>query len=175
MFKPTETMDGLIDVTDQKAMETSPEPESMLDSAFGETPEEEYKRACKILEPEKEIEIGAYGIKLRVAEFDGKPTATGDIYLTPKTNAALGGFEEVHISIWRKWELQEDGTVKVIDRFHFWLKLNRMNNHDSIEYDTDSEKNTLSQAFETLLQMRDCMKDHRPLEEKLKGHKRWAG
>lgn len=180
MFNSDETIDSLIDVadvTDQKAMEISPEPESMLDSVFNEmeTPEEEYKRVCKILEPQKEIAIDAYGTKLFVFEHGGEVQATGDITLNPRNNAALGGFEECYISIWRSWEPQDDGTVKVVDRYSLRLNLHRMNNNDSVEYHTDSEKNNLSQAFETLLQMRDCMKDHRPLEEKLKGHKRWAG
>lgn len=160
-------------------LETSPEPEDMLDSAFvntdspTETLEEEFKRAREILKPEKEIEIYAYGTKLKVYVFNEEPFAMGYITITPQTNAALNGLEEVTISIDRHWLEKVEGGVDVIDDYHLRLNLNRPGNNDSVEYHTDSTKNSLPQAFETLLKMRDCIEDHRTEKQKLANAKNW--
>lgn len=152
-----DVIDGLIDVNNMT----------------GETPEEEYQRACEILKPEKEITIDAYGTKLKVIQFEDEPTAIGDIYLTAKDNASLAGMEEVHISIMRNWEHRENEQVKAVDLFGLKLRLNRHGNKDEVQYHTNSERNSLPQAFETLLKMRDCIEDHRSEKEKLANAKNW--
>lgn len=153
MFKPNETMDGLIDVTDQRAMETSPEPESMLDSVFKETmtPEEEYSQALLVCST-PEMTIDAYGMKLKVENRCGEPIAEGEKELTCKDCACLSHRETLHIGVYRRWRKNEAGEVKAVDNYAFHLSM-----FDGMEFTfrADSETLEFQRAFEKVLNMRD--------------------
>ena len=156
MFKPTETMDGLIDITDQKA--TSPEPETMLDSVFNETmtPEEEYTQALLVCST-PEMTIDAYGMKLKVEKRCGEPIAEGEKELTCKDCACLSHRETLHIGVYRRWRKNEDGTVKVVDNYSFYLSLFA---GMELTFRANSETLDFHRAFEKVLNMRDeVMKD----------------
>lgn len=153
MFKPTETMDGLIDVTDQKAMQTSPEPESMLDSVFNETmaPEEEYTQALLVCNA-PEMTIDAYGMKLKVENRSGEPIAYGNKTLTCKECACLSHRDRMEIGVYRRWRKNDDGTIRAVDSFSFNLTMfSGMN----LSFRADSDTLEFQRAFEKVLNMRD--------------------
>ena len=153
MFNENEVMDGLIDIEDQKAMQTSPEPESMLDSVFNETmtPEEEYTQALLSCNTPG-MKIKAYGTELEV-ELDGdEPVARGLLEFDCKNCASLSHRDFLTIRINRHWIKNEDGTIKRREYYYFRLS---MFSNQTLFFNVDSETYELQRAFDKVLDMRE--------------------
>lgn len=129
-------------------LETSPEPEDMLDSAFeSETPKEEYNRIMNSLA----TKICAYNTTL-VAELntEGQLMAHGRIYLTDTDNASIEPGDEVSILISRFYDVKDNGDITIHDYFDidYWRK------HSVIlSYRSRRTRESLAKALNKLFQM----------------------
>ncbi len=147
-----DVIDGLVDVS-ESMLETSPEPEEMLDSVYHElpTPKEEYEQIKKMLYSPS-IKINAYGMNLTVQDYNGEPIARGSKRLTMHDNASIRMYEEVYIRVERHWEHVKSGDIQIKDDFTLVLYRGVSS---VVTYNTSNEQQSLALALEKLFQMRD--------------------
>lgn len=136
----------------EAAKSTAPEPDEMLKPVYGyETITDEWS-AVKAATDTKDVEIEAYGIKLKPKKVDGMYLAHGVKLVDTSKNASLYHCEVVFIDITRCYKAMPDGRVTYVDIYQ--LTLQRRHN-EIVSYYTDNSKESLAMAFEKLLQMRD--------------------